>query len=69
MINSIFLRNPKLNCGHMQLNLTAATGVDRVNPASCLGDLISGSINIQASWVTAQNKANKVLIRYFGDDF
>lgn len=49
------------------MNLTAATGVDHVNPKSCLGDLVSGSVNIQALWVTAQNEANEVLIRYFGD--
>ena len=66
-INSIFLRNPELNRGHVRLNLTAATGVDHVNPKSCLGDLVSGSVNIQALWVTAQNEANEVLIRYFGD--
>lgn len=50
------------------MNLTAATGVDHVNPASCLGDLVSGSINIQALWVTAQNEANEVLVRYFGGE-
>ena len=65
-INSILLHNPDLNRGHTRLNLTAATGVDHVNPKSCLGDLVSGSINIQALWVTAQNEANKVLTEYFG---
>ncbi|KAF9784546.1 hypothetical protein BJ322DRAFT_1195332 [Thelephora terrestris] len=66
-INSIFLRNPELNRGHRRLNLTNATGVDHVNPKSCLGNVISGSVNIQALWVTAQNEANKVLVNYFGE--
>lgn len=66
-INGIFLRNPELNRGHSRLNLTAATGVDHSNPKSCLGDLTSGSVNIQALWVVGQNEANKVLIDYFGD--
>lgn len=67
-INGIFLRNPGLDRGHTRLNLTAAIGVDHVNPMSCLGDLISGSVNIQALWTTAQNEANEILRRYFGDD-
>ena len=66
-INSIFLRNPDLNRGHTRLNLTGATGVDHINPKSCLGDLVSGSINIQSLWVTGQSEANKILIKYFGD--
>ena len=66
-INSIFLRNPDLNRGHARLNLAAATGVDHVNPKSCLGNLVSGSINIQALWARAQNEANKILTSYFGD--
>ena len=66
-INSIFLCNPELDRGHARLSLTAATGVDHVNPKSCLGELVSGSVNIQALWVMAQNEANKVLVQYFGD--
>ena len=66
-INNIFLRNPDLNRGHVRLNLTAATGVDHINPKSCLGDLTSGSVNIQALWVTGQKNANKTLVDYFGD--
>jgi len=66
-INSIFLHNPELDRGHMRLNLTAATGVDHINPKSCLGDLVSRSVNIQALWAVAQNEANKVLTCYFGD--
>lgn len=49
------------------MNLTAATGVDHTNPKSCLGHLVSGSVNIQALWVTGQKEANKVLVDYFGD--
>ena len=66
-INSILLRNPELDRGHVRLNLTAATGIDHINPKSCLGDLIAGSINVQASWIAGQNEANKVLVTYFGD--
>ena len=66
-INSIFLRNPELDRGHARLSLTAAIGVDHVNPKSCLGDLVSGSANIPALWVAARNEANKVLVQYFGD--
>lgn len=66
-INGIFLRNPDLNRGHARLNLTAATGVDHVNPKSCVGNLVAGSINIQASWIAGQKEANKVLVTYFGD--
>ena len=66
-INGIFLRNPELDRGHRRLNLTGATGVDHVNPKSCLGNLTSGSVNIQALWVTAQSEANKVLMKYFGE--
>ena len=67
-INNIFLRNPDLDRGHARLSLTAATGVDHVNPKSCLGNLASGSVNIQALWVAGQNNANKVLKDYFGDE-
>jgi len=66
-INNIFLRNPELDRRHARLSLTTATGVDHVNPKSCLGDLVSGSVNIQALWTVAQNEANEVLVRYFGD--
>ncbi|KAF9791964.1 hypothetical protein BJ322DRAFT_984195, partial [Thelephora terrestris] len=67
-INNIFLRNPDLDRGHARLSLTAATGVDHVNPRSCLGNLVSGSVNIQALWVVGQSNANKVLEDYFGDE-
>jgi hypothetical protein len=66
-INNIFLRNPDLNRGHARLNLTAATGIDHINPKSCLGCLVSGSVNIQVSWVTGQKDANTVLVDHFGD--
>ena len=66
-INSIFLRNPDLDRGHARLNLAAATGVDHVNPKSCLGNLVSGSVNIPALWAAAQHEANKTLVSYFGD--
>ena len=67
-INNIFLRNPELDRGHTRLSLAGATGVDHVNPKSCVGNLVSGSVNIQALWATGQREANAILGRYFGED-
>ena len=67
-INNIFLQNPGLDCGHTQLSLAGASSVDHVNPKSCTGNLVSGSVNIQASWVHGQKEANLILKHYFGED-
>ena len=67
-INNIFLRNPELDRGHARLSLAGASGVDHVNPKSCVGNLISGSVNIQVLWATGQQEANAVLKQYFGED-
>ena len=67
-INNIFLRNPELDRGHTRLSLAGASGVDHVNPKSCTGNLVSGSVNIQASWVHGQKEANLILKHYFGED-
>jgi len=66
-INNILLRNPELDRGHARLSLAGASGIDHVNPKSCVGNLISSSANIQALWATGQQEANAVLNQYFGE--
>ena len=66
-VNNIYLRNPELDRGHARLNLAGASGVDHVNPRSCTGNLISGSVNLQALWNSGQREANVVLEQYFGE--
>jgi hypothetical protein len=65
-ISTIFERYPDLDRGHRRLDLKDATGNDRINPTSWLGNVRVGDVELSAEWTNGQRDANSLLEEYFG---
>ncbi|KAK7020913.1 hypothetical protein R3P38DRAFT_3548264 [Favolaschia claudopus] len=68
LINSTFQKNPDLDRGHRKLKLSGALGIDHINPASWLGDVVVGHVNIPQEWELGRKDADAVLAKYFNGD-
>ncbi|KAJ7724109.1 hypothetical protein B0H16DRAFT_1333685 [Mycena metata] len=66
LINATFQRNPDLDRGHRKLKLTGALGIDHINPASWLGNVVVGNVDIPHEYEDGSKIANDVLEKYFG---
>ncbi|KAK6993246.1 hypothetical protein R3P38DRAFT_3223887 [Favolaschia claudopus] len=69
MINANFQRNPDLDRGHRKLKLSGALGIDHINPASWLGDVVVGNVDIAKEYKQGKQDANDVLRKHFGADY
>ncbi|KAJ7099638.1 hypothetical protein C8R43DRAFT_964190 [Mycena crocata] len=66
LINATFQQNPDLDRGHCKLKLSGALGIDHVNPASWLGNVVVGNVDIPHEYDLSQKDANDILEKYFG---
>ncbi|KAK6997165.1 hypothetical protein R3P38DRAFT_2798691 [Favolaschia claudopus] len=57
--------NPDIDRGHRKLKLSGALGIDHINPASWLGDVVVGNVNIPQEWDLGRKDADAVLEKYF----
>ena len=67
-INAIFERHPDLDHGHIRRNLIDARGVDHINPKSWSGDVTVGNVSIVHEYLAGRDQANKLLIKYLGEE-
>ncbi|THH06902.1 hypothetical protein EW146_g9475, partial [Bondarzewia mesenterica] len=60
-ILAIYGRNRGWDNGHRRLKLIDAEGIDHTNPASWIGNVVVGNINIQRSWAEGRSRAQTIL--------
>ncbi|KAI0314862.1 hypothetical protein OF83DRAFT_1041650, partial [Amylostereum chailletii] len=65
-ITAIFEKYPDLDRGHRRRNLDGASGIDHVNPASWIGDVRVGSVDLVQEWKNGRDDAEHMLQTYLG---
>jgi hypothetical protein len=67
-ISAVYARNPHLFRGHKWLMLLDAIGIDHVNPASWIGDVQVGLVDLEAEWNGGIDDANAFLKEWGGEE-
>ncbi|QRV87004.1 hypothetical protein RhiJN_15022 [Ceratobasidium sp. AG-Ba] len=62
-IDEIFSLHPSWNRTPYRLSLDGKSGVDHTNPASWVGDVIVGNVDLRSSWLCGQAQAARILSR------
>ncbi|KAG8712621.1 hypothetical protein FRC09_019663 [Ceratobasidium sp. 395] len=60
-IDKIFSDHPSWNRAPYRLSLDGKSGVDHTNPASWIGDVTVGHVDLHACWILGQSQAAEVL--------
>lgn len=60
-VDSIYAQHPSWHRGSYRLSMTGEAGIDHTNPASWLGDVIVGTVDLKTVWLEGREQAVRSL--------